>query len=131
MGRLREEFSARGVRTWFVYPNAEERPSDIQAHQNAFDPHGEALLDPAGSLVRLSGARVTPQVVVLIPDPRAGWRPVYAGRIDDRYLRLGVERPFVTQHFGEDAVRAVLAGRSPAAPVGTPTGCAIMNPGVR
>lgn len=126
MRRLRQEFQGRGVRFWYVYPNTSENDLDIAQHQQAFDDRGTAVTDPAGSLVRLAGAVATPEMAVLVPEGK-NWRPVYAGRIDDRYVRLGLERPAATEHFGEDAIRAVLAGRAPAPATGHPVGCAIMN----
>ena len=66
MKRLREEFAARGVSFWFVYANAGERPEETQRHQEAYDAGGEALLDVTGALTEMSGARVTPEVSVLV-----------------------------------------------------------------
>ena len=128
MRRVREEFAAQGVRTWFVYPNAYEVPAGVQAHQREFDSGGDALMDPSGDLVRLAHAVATPEIAVLVPEAH-GWRAAYAGRIDNRYVRLGLERPAATEHYGEDSVAAVLAGRTPKATVGAPVGCAIVRPG--
>ena len=130
MRRLRESFRNRGVRTWFVYPNFNEKPADIAAHQAAFDAGEEALQDPTGALVRLSHAVATPEMTVLAPTP-GGWRAAYTGRIDNRYVHLGLERPAATEHDGEDALLAVLEGKTPRVPGGQPVGCAIMNAGVR
>jgi hypothetical protein len=127
MKRLREDFSARGVKFYFVYPNSTEHISDIKIHQQDFDPGGEILLDPNGNLVRLTHARVTPEVSVLMPD-KTGWHPVYTGRIDDRYIHLGLERPRPTRRFAEEALTAVLSGKPTPKPTGTPVGCAIVNP---
>lgn len=129
MQRLREEFAVRGVRIWYVYPNTTEHRDEIVAHQHAFDAPGEPLEDPEGTLVHLSHAVATPEMTVLIPD-RNGWRPVYTGRIDNRFVRIGLERPAITEHFGEEAIEAVLAGRLPRPPSGQAVGCAIINPGV-
>jgi len=126
MARLREEFSPRGVRFWYVYPNTTEQPAGIVAHQRTFDHEGEALQDTGGSLVRLSHAIVTPEVAVLVHSPN-GWHSVYTGRIDNRYVRLGQERPTATEHYGQDAIAAVLAGRIPRLAAGAPVGCAIMG----
>lgn len=130
MRRLREEFVGQGVRFWFVYPNTTEDPAEVLRHQKTFDPGGDPLQDPAGTLVQLSHAVATPEIAVLVPQGRT-WRPVYVGRLDDRFVRLGLERTNVTRHFGEETVQSVLAGRAPAAPLGKPVGCAILNPGVR
>lgn len=130
MRRLREEFVGSGVRTWFVYPNTYEKAAEVARHQQDFDAGGDALQDPSGALVRFTHAVATPEMVVLVPAGQ-GWRVVYAGKIDNRYLRLGVERPAATVHYGEDALKAVVAGRAPKAAEGVPVGCAIANPGVR
>lgn len=129
MKRLREEFASRGVRFWFVYPNAGERAEQVRAHQSAYDAGGEAVLDVTSALVRLAGARVTPEVALLVPEGDSGWRPVYTGRIDDRYLRIGQERPQATEHFAERALTNVLEGRRVEAATGVPVGCGIVKRG--
>jgi hypothetical protein len=130
MKRLREEFSSRGVRFWFVYPNEGERQEQVRAHQSAYDAGGEALLDVTPALVRMAGARVTPEVSVLVPDGDSRWRPVYTGRIDNRYVHFGQERPHPMEHFAERALDSVLQGRRVEAATGVPVGCGIINPGV-
>ena len=60
-----------------------------------------------------------------------GWRTVYSGSVDNRYVRIGLERPAATEHFGEEALLALLAGQSVTQASNAPVGCAIMNPGVR
>jgi hypothetical protein len=129
MKRLRESFTAHGVRVFFVYPNTTENPGGIAVHQRAFDPGGEILLDPKGDLVRLTHARVTPEVSILLP-AEGSWRPVYTGRIDDRFIHLGLERPRPTQIFAEDALDAALSGKPIPKATGTPVGCAIVNPAI-
>ena len=127
MKRLHEEFALRGVRFWFVYPNKGEQPELVAQHQAAYDPSGEAVLDVSGTLVEMSGARVTPEVSVLVPGGAANWRPAYTGRIDDRYIRIGEERPAATAHFAERALNAVLSGEHVEPATGTPVGCGIMS----
>lgn len=130
MKRLREEFSSRGVRFWFVYPNVGERPEQVRAHQSSYDAGGEALLEATAALVRMAGARVTPEVSILVPDGGSRWRRVYTGRIDDRFVHIGQERPQPTEHFAERALASVLQGRRVEAATGVPVGCGIINPGV-
>ena len=128
MQRLRREFAPRGVRFWFVYPNATESPAPVRKHQRAFDPDSdsEALLDPADALVRLAGAIVTPEAAVLVPARSGEWKLVYRGRIDDRFVRLGLERPAPTQMLVEQALKAVLAGQPTPRDNASPVGCAIV-----
>jgi len=133
MKRVRQEFSPQGVRFWFVYANHDELPATIKRHQRSYDPEGTAILDPTGALVRLTGAKVTPEVAILTPRPTADpqsprWIPRYTGRIDDRYVRLGLERPQATQHFAERVLHEILTGRPVEKPTGSLIGCAIVGP---
>ena len=129
MKRVRQEFSTQGVRFWFVYANTDELPATIKTHQRSYDPEGTAILDPTGTLVRLTGARVTPEVAILIPTHTATrWTPIYTGRIDDRYIRLGLERPQATQHFAERVLHEIFTGAPIEKPTGMPIGCAIVGP---
>jgi AhpC/TSA family len=129
MKRLREEFASRGVRFWFIYPNKGEHLELVAQHQAAYDAEGEAVLDVTGTLVGMSGARVTPEVSVLVPRGVTGWRPVYTGRIDDRYVRIGEERPHATAYFAERALNALLSGAHIETATGAPVGCGIISPG--
>jgi hypothetical protein len=128
MKRVREEFAGRGVRFWFVYPNEGEKAAEVKAHQEAYDSGGEAMLDVSGGMVRMAGAKVTPEVSVLVPEGN-GWRVVYTGRVDDRYVRIGLERPAATEHFAERALTSVLAGTPVEAATGEPVGCGIVSAG--
>jgi hypothetical protein len=125
--RLRSLYASQGVRIWDVYPNTSETPSNVHQHQSQFDPAGLTRLDPAGDLVALAHAHVTPEVAILVPSNHT-WHPVYTGRIDDRYIHLGLQRPNVTAHFAEAAILAVLHNTPVPVPTGNPVGCAIMNP---
>ena len=66
---------------------------------------------PRHALVTVAAATVTPEAAVF-----AGGRLVYHGRIDDRYVDLGLERPSPTKRDLADALAAVLAGKPVAAP---------------
>lgn len=127
MKRLRERFSSSSVAFWFVYPNATETRSTVESHQHDFDPSGRALLDTSGTLTRMAAAQATPEVALFRPDS-SGFTRVYTGRIDDRFLRLGVERPHATRHFAEHALEQLLAGVPIDEPQGHPVGCAIIPP---
>ena len=127
MKRLRETFTPRHIEFRFVYPNATEKPAEIAAHQHAFDPAGQAIADPESALVNLAHAEVTPEVAILVPTAAQTWIPAYVGRIDDRFVHIGQERPAATRHFAETALNNLLAG-SPITPdTGTPVGCTIVK----
>ena len=126
MLRIEREFVGHRVRFYFVYPNTTETAATIRAHRTAYAIHQNTLADPRGIYARLSGANVTPEAAVLIPAGPA-LKTVYAGRIDDRYLSLGSERPVATRHDLEAAITAALANHPVPPPGGPPVGCAFMT----
>ncbi|WP_353063721.1 redoxin domain-containing protein [Tunturibacter psychrotolerans] len=129
MRRIEEEFAARGVVLWFVYPNFGTTADAVKQHEAAYGAENHVLLDPDHQLVTLAHAKVTPESAVLVPDRRGGgtFRAVYEGRVDDRYLSLGQERSKATQHDLERAISDVLEGRVVEQPNGPAVGCGIIG----
>lgn len=123
--RLTSEFEPLGVRVWFVYPNPGDDARVVRAHGVEFSIHASTAIDSDQNLTRMAHATTTPEAAVLVPQ-QAAWKEVYRGRIDDRYLALGTERPQATRHDLEDAIRAVLAGKIVPQPGGPPVGCSIV-----
>jgi hypothetical protein len=122
--RLAKRFGPEGVAFRLIYPNPSDVPDAIREHMTAFE-YGaptEAFYDPDHALVNVSGATVTPEAVVY-----AAGRIVYRGRIDDRYVDLGRDRPVPTAHDLADALKAVLAGSPVAQPVTQAVGCFIAD----
>jgi hypothetical protein len=104
--RLHDRFAAAGVDFWLVYPNAAEAPAKIRQHMKEYGYPMRALRDPRHALVKLAGATITPEAAVYDRERRLAYR----GRIDDRYVSIGVERPAATRHDLENAIGATLAG---------------------
>ena len=103
----------------------ENRPVDplaIRDHLVSFGYPMRALRDPAHALAKLVRATVTPEAVVVVGD-----RIVYRGRIDDRYVELGVQRPAPTRRDLEDALTAVLAGKAVQPQTTQAVGCVIAD----
>jgi hypothetical protein len=125
MERLDREFTPEGVHFWWVYPNAADTAAVVRRHDEQFGIHADAVLDTEQRLTRMAHATMTPEVAVFLPTA-AALREVYRGRIDDRYLALGQERPAATQHDLETAIRAALAGRPVPKPGGPAVGCSIV-----
>jgi hypothetical protein len=111
--RLAEKYSAGALgvvaRFWLVFPVPADHkdPRVIQAHLAKYDYGVRAIRDTRQSLVKMTGVTVTPEVAVIDPKDRL----VYRGRIDDRYVDLGVERPVATTHDLEDVLHDVIAGK--------------------
>jgi hypothetical protein len=114
----------QGVSFRLVYANPGEDTAAIRAHMAAFSYAGatEALRDPAHALVSYVGATITPEAVVW-----ASGRVQYRGRIDNRFVDFGVDRPAATEHDLADALAAVLAGKPVAHPTTQAVGCYIAD----
>jgi hypothetical protein len=121
--RLRTQLGPEGVRFWLVFPNPSEGVQPIRDHLAEFRYDVPALRDPAQELVKLAGATMTPEAAVF----DAAGHLAYRGRIDDRYVRLGVMRPAPTTHDLRDAVTALLAGRPVPASTAPAVGCYISD----
>jgi hypothetical protein len=105
INRLAAKFSAR-VKFVLVYPVVSDSPELIRQHQQKFGYSLESIRDTSHRLVKQTGVTVTPEVAVMIGD-----RMVYRGRIDDRYVALGTDRPQPTQRDLESTLEAVIAGK--------------------
>jgi hypothetical protein len=106
--RLAEGFGSKGVVFRLVYPNPSEDANAIREHMAAYAYAGavEGVRDPKLALVKFVGATITPEAAVVV-----GGRVVYRGRIDDRVVDLGRERPAPTERDLFDALSAIVAGK--------------------
>lgn len=90
-----------------VYPVPADTDAKIRDHVRTFGYHVDWVRDPDGSLVRRTGVTVTPEVAVI----GAGGNVVYRGRIDDRYVDFGKDRPQPTVRDLERTLEAIAAGK--------------------
>ena len=122
--RLAKTFSARGVVFRVIYPGHAGSDAALRDHLASFgyadvmEPYRDSRL----GIAKKVGATITPEAVVLVRG-----RVVYRGRIDDRQVDLGVERPSPASHDLADALASALAGRPIAHPVTQAVGCFIAD----
>jgi hypothetical protein len=122
--RVAEKFAPQGVLFRLIYPGRADTAAAIREHMIAFSYKGaaEAYRDPALALAKFVGATITPEAAVVV-----NGQVVYHGRIDDRYVDLGLERPSATTHDLADALTAALGGRPVAHPFTQAVGCFIAD----
>ena len=118
--RLQEQFGTNGIRFELIYPEADETAEVIRKSAREYRLGMEQFRDPEHALVRAAGAKVTPEAAIFVP----GRGFVYCGRIDNRYVQLGVARLEATEHDLRDALQALLAGK-PIGPAKPAVGCFI------
>ena len=97
----------------------------VRRHAKEFKVTTPTLLDSHQDLVHLAHAAVTPEAAVFAVE-NGKLREVYHGRIDDRYIAFGTERPQATRLDLDDAIKAVLAGHPTPEAFAAPVGCSII-----
>jgi hypothetical protein len=126
IARMRAQYSQRGVQFWWVFPNPEDRTAVITKHNRDFSIKESTLLDPRQTTVHLAHVTTTPEAALFIVE-RGSLHELFHGRIDDRYLAIGQERPLPQHRDLEDAIRAALHGKAIEQPAGPPVGCSIVH----
>jgi hypothetical protein len=121
--RLHDTFAPKGVVFWLVYPNPSDSSAAIREHLKAYNYPVHALRDPHHDLVKLTNVVVTPEAAIFDRSHALA----YHGRIDDRYVNIGLERPAATQHDLADAIAATLAGTPVRAAATQAVGCFISD----
>ena len=76
------------------------------------------MRDTEQKLVKQTGVKVTPEVAVM-----RGSTVLYRGRIDDRYVDFGKDRPAPTERDLDDALTAITAGKPVAVRETRAIGC--------
>ena len=121
--RIYEKFSPRGVSFYLVYPDPDESAAVITEHLKEYSYPFGALRDPKHELVKLSGAKITPEAAVF----DASGKLLYRGRIDDRYVDFGKLRAAPTVKDLENALEAIIDGKPAPAAGGPAVGCFIAD----
>lgn len=128
LARMEKQFKPRGVRFWLVYPNPGDTLAAVRAHQAQYPVASSLpqLIAPDSRFLAQAHVHVTPEAAIFRADALMTQPVLWHGRIDDRYLSFGTQRPAATRHDLSDALDAVLSGHSPAKPAAPPVGCAIL-----
>ncbi len=125
--QLSRQFASQGVRFWLVYPNPGDTLAAVRAHQGQYPAAASLsqLIAPDSRFLARARVHVTPEAAIFHGDAIS--QPVlWHGRIDNRYLTFGTQRPAATRRDLADALHAVIAGQKPAPQSAPPVGCAII-----
>jgi mono/diheme cytochrome c family protein len=123
IARLHEEFAPQGITFSLVFANPADTEQAIDAHVKRFGYRMPVLRDPQHTLVKKTGVTIAPEAAVL----DAGDRVLYRGRIDDRYVSFGVDRPAPTRRDLRDALTAIAAGQPVEVPHTQAIGCVLSD----
>jgi hypothetical protein len=105
--RLADKFGSQGVKFTMVYPVPSDSDAMVREHLAKYQVDVPFTRDAGFAMVKATKVTVAPEVAVL---DEVG-RVIYRGRIDDRFVDFGKERPAPTSHDLESALDAVVAGK--------------------
>ncbi len=111
LARIHEDYRSRGVDFTMVQVEPGLELQRIRDHRTEYAIAMRVGIDREHALVRVLGASVTPEAVVLRASGEE-WQPAYRGRVDDQVTAFGKRRLEAGQHDLRDALDAALDGRS-------------------
>jgi len=122
--RIADAFAPKGVVFRLVYPSSADDAKAIREHMAAYSYSSafDAVRDPTQALAKFTGATITPEAAVVV-----GGRVAYRGRIDDRFVDLGRERPAPTTRDLFDALTAITGGKPAPHATTQAVGCFISD----
>jgi hypothetical protein len=122
INRLAGTFAGK-VRFMLVYPVPADTDERIRDHVKKFGYTAAWRRDGGLDLASEIGIRVTPEVAILDGNRNV----LYRGRIDDRYIAFGQDRPQPTVRDLERSLEAVLAGKPVPVPQTQAIGCILSD----
>ncbi|NJO56764.1 MAG: redoxin family protein [Rhodospirillales bacterium] len=105
--RIYQEYKEKGVAVFLVHVDPTLKDEKARKHAADYQYTLPVLIDHQHALVKATGATMTPEAVVLLPDGKM----IYNGRIDNRQAALGKRRPQATELDLRNTLDAILAGK--------------------
>lgn len=121
LNQLQLDYRSRGVLLAGVFPEPDVDRTTAAVFQSEYEIEFPLLADPERELTALLNATITPEAVVV--DARGEIR--YRGAISNWFLGPGEKRAVVTEHYLQDALDNLIAGREIDPPMTKPVGCYI------
>ncbi len=109
LNRLHAESAERGFSLHGVYVDTAASAAALRSHAEVYGVNFPVWRDDARHLTRYTGARITPEAVVLDREGTVRYR----GRVDDRFGGFGQSRPEATRRDLDEALAALTAGDAP------------------
>jgi peroxiredoxin len=121
LNRIDADYAPRGVEVFAVQGDATQKAETLRGYAKEYAYSFPLLLDPNLTLAKWTGATTMPEAAVLSPSGEV----LYLGRIDDRYIDFGKQRPRAKQQDLRNALNALLSGQSIPEARTRALGCAI------
>ena len=121
---IHQRYQKAAVQFYLVYCAPELDVSSCRQHVEDYSVEMPAIMDRGQRLGLQTGAKVTPEVVMVKRDGQVAYR----GMINNLYVGYGKKRRSATEHYLNDACAAILEGKQPPVTATKPIGCFIYYP---
>jgi thiol-disulfide isomerase/thioredoxin len=124
LARLNKEFGSKGFKLMLIYVDPDVTNDEIKNHMKDYSLTGyTAFADKQHILVNPTGATVTPEAVVVLPDSTIAYR----GRINNMYPDLGQRRRVITEKDLRNALNSIIENKPIQVPRTRAVGCYMPN----
>jgi peroxiredoxin len=124
LNALYTQYAPSKVAFAVVYVGTDSPLKTLQKHAKEFGYKFPVLLDRSHKLAKALKAKMSPEAFLIAPEGK----PLYQGRVDDRYVDFGKKRHEPTVRDLRNALDAVLAGKKVAVAKTRAVGCFIPDP---
>lgn len=121
MSRIVRSYGTKGISFVFVYVDPSQTPSQVRGHIKEYKLGAPGILDMKHRIVKSTGAKVTPEAVMLAESGKM----LYRGRIDDLFLEHGRANAVAKNQDLRNAMNQFLAGKPIKVPQTPALGCSI------
>lgn len=121
INRIYRDYSKKGVRFYLIHEDLDLSNADVAKEAREYGLLPPILVDKWRAQMRRSGATMSPEAAVY--DSNMLLR--YLGRIDDRWITLGNQRPKPTSPDLRIAIDSVISGRVPIVRKTQAIGCVL------
>ena len=124
LAKLASKYGRQGVEFYGVISDAAVSRAEAALHHDEYHIPFPVLFDASANLRRRLKPTHTPQALVLAPSGQL----IYSGRIDDRYPSVGRKRDVATSRELDEALKAIVSGKTVDVPRTEPVGCLLEDP---
>ena len=104
INRLNKVYTSKDIEMFLVFPTVKNNKKEIEAFCATYQITMPYIMDRNFALTKQLNAKITPEVFVVNEDRTI----LYHGAINNWYYALGKNRMHITEHYLEDAIKAIL-----------------------
>jgi len=104
INRLNKVYASKDMEMLLVFPTVKSNKKEVEAFCATYQITMPYLIDRNFTLTKQLNAKITPEVFVVSENGAI----LYHGAINNWYYALGKNRMHITEHYLEDAIKAIL-----------------------